>query len=96
MKIKCYECKKVFDARKGFYLERRIMNPKTIPAATFPTGYGYCSQECASRHHILEHDIDLQDFGNYEEAGATVMVTSHDGGVRGEVLRLRPKSAKAS
>lgn len=96
MKIKCYECKKVFDASKGFYVERRIIDPKTIPATTFPTGYGYCSQECASRRHILEHDIDLQDFGNYEETDATVMVTSHDGGVRGEILRVRPKSAKAS
>lgn len=96
MKIKCYECKKVFESTQGFYVERRIVNPKTIPAATAPTGYGYCSSECADRHHILEYNSDLQDFGNYEETDSSVVVTSHDGGVRGEILRLREKTAKTS
>jgi hypothetical protein len=96
MKIKCYECKKVFEHSQGFYVERRIINPKSIPAATEPTGYGYCSRTCADRHHLLEQESDLQDFGNYEEADSSVVLTSHDGGVRGEILRLRDKSAQSS
>ena len=89
MKIKCYECKKLFDATEGFYVERRITNPDVIPASTVPTGYGYCSKECADRRHILEHDIDLQDLGNYEETDSSVVVTSPDGGVRGEILNVQ-------
>ena len=65
-----------------------------IPAKTMPTGYGYCSLECAARHHILEEDIELQDFGNYEETDATVVMTSPDGGVRGEVLQVRDRLRK--
>ena len=95
MKIKCYECHKLFDNTTGFYIERRIMNPDAIPAITMPTGYEYCSPECAVRHHILEDDIELQDFGNYEETDSSIVMTSPDGGVRGEVLpRLSNSSPK--
>ena len=67
----------------GFYIERRVTNPDAIPAETELTGYGYCSPECAARHHILEEDIELQDIGNYEETDASLLMTSPDGGVRG-------------
>ncbi|PIE31509.1 hypothetical protein CSA56_18055 [candidate division KSB3 bacterium] len=89
MKITCYECGKSFHESNGFYIERRITNPGTIPAESETTGYGYCSEQCADRHHILEQDAELQDLGNYEEADASVVVTSLDGSLRGEVLRVQ-------
>ena len=88
MKIHCYECGREFKMTTGFYIERRVTNPDAIPAETELTGYGYCSPECAARHHILEEDIELQDIGNYEETDASLLMTSPDGGVRGEVLQI--------
>ena len=80
----------------GFYVERRVTNPNAIPAETELTGYGYCSPECAARHHILEEDIELQDIGNYEETDASVLMTSPDGGVRGEGGRSPARGADLS
>ena len=88
MKTHCYECGREFKAANGFYVERRVTNPDVIPAETELTGYGYCSPECAARHHILEEDIELQDLGNFEEADTSLVMTTPDGGVRGEVLRV--------
>ena len=89
MKINCYECGKLFDSDKGVYIERRITNPEVIPAVTESTGYGYCSEHCAERHHTLERNSDIQDFGNYEETEDSVLIDSPDGGFRGEVLRVQ-------
>jgi len=89
MNIRCYECGKLFDESGGFYIERRITNPDTIPAETELTGNGFCSEQCADRHHILEQDTGLQDLGNYEETDSSVVLTALDGGFRGEVLRVR-------
>lgn len=89
MKITCYECGKIFEDDAGFYLERRVTNPEIIPAVTESTGYGYCSEECAERHHMLEKNSEIQDFGNYEETQESVLMSSPDGGVRGEVLRIQ-------
>jgi len=89
MLIRCYECQKLFREPHGFYVERHILDPNTIPAQTETTGFGYCSAACAERHHILAHDSELQDFGNYEETNDTILVTTVDGGVRGEFLRRR-------
>jgi hypothetical protein len=97
MNITCYECGKLFDESSGSYVERRITNPDMIPAEAETTGYGYCSEQCAARHHILEQDADLQDLGNYEETDSSVVITSLDGGLRGEVLRvhtLKPSRKK--
>lgn len=89
MLFTCYECGKKFEGRTGFYLERRITNPEVIPAETENTGYGYCSEQCAERHHLLERNSRMQDFGNYEETQGSVVISTSDGGVRGEILRVQ-------
>ena len=89
MKITCYECGKIFDDDAGVYSERRVTNPEVIPAVTESTGYGYCSEQCAERHHQLEKNNEVQDFGNYEETDDSILINSPDGSVRGEVLRMQ-------
>ncbi len=91
MKLTCYECGKLFEETLGYYIERRIINPDAIPAETAATGHGYCSPECAELHHILDEDVSLQDLGNYEETESSVVMSSPDGGFRGEVLKIRTR-----